>query len=70
MAHDKTLSPRWLNVAKRLQQIAQSGNGGNAKISVVIIVDGQSQPRHFIVDRQQIEPKSASLDWLLSLADE
>lgn len=62
-----TINPKWLAIAYRLEQLARSGNGKNARITATILVDESSLPRYMEFDRCQIEPKSADLSFLLSL---
>lgn len=64
------LSKDWISVALRLQNLANTSEGRNVKIELVVLVDNTGKPRHVMAQKKTIEPKKRSLDWFLSLLHE
>ena len=62
-------NPRWLNLVRRLEQLAMSQNG-HAIINISVVVDKNGMPLAWIQKMVLIEPKDGSqafLDILSSL---
>jgi hypothetical protein len=67
-----TVSHKWLNVARRLQHLANSGGGGAAIIKISILVGGDNEPvlnssgdpAIWICTKDSIEPKRTNLNGL------
>ena len=62
-------NPRWLNLVRRLEQLAMSQNG-HAVINISVVVDKNGMPLAWIQKMVLIEPKDGSqafLDILSSL---
>lgn len=63
------LKPHFKALALRMQQIAEQGNAPNARIQVTILCE-RGVPRYIRTQRDVIEPKRATLNWLLNLMGE
>jgi hypothetical protein len=72
------VSPAWLNVARRLQQLAsppqalpQGTHSGHAILKLVILADGDGQPVYWsIFPKIRLEPKGILLQSLVSMLSE
>jgi len=63
------LKPPFRNIALRLQQLAEQGGAPNARLQFTVLTE-RGLPRYVTVRRDVIEPKGATVDWLLSLMGE
>jgi hypothetical protein len=72
LAFIQDLKPGWLNIARRMQQVARTQQG-LAIIRVTVIVDESGAPIQWLAPEMSLfEPKSSKtqfLDWLKSVAD-
>lgn len=71
------VSPAWLNVARRLQQLASppplpSGvHSGHAILKLIILADGEGQPVYWSIHPKiRLEPKGILLQSLVSMLSE
>ncbi len=57
-------NPRWLNLVRRLEQLAMSQNG-HAIVRIAVVVDSSGKPLVWLTPKMDlIEPKDASQDFL------
>lgn len=56
-------NPRWLNLVRRLEQLAMSQNG-HAIINISVVVDKNGMPLAWIQKMALIEPKDGSQAFL------
>jgi hypothetical protein len=57
------------NIALRLQQLAEQGGSPNTRLQFTVVCE-RGIPRYARIRRDVIEPKSATVDWLLELSGE